>query len=97
MADYRLYLHDHQGHFQSATDLSCLNDAEAKAAARALLKGEGGELWEHGRPVQMFAVGGMPAPRWTSPNMKAGRPVQTPGLVGDARLTPQGATPAPKL
>lgn len=54
MVDYRLYFHDDVGHFRSVTDLSCADDAAAKAAARALLDGQAGELWEHGRAVQVF-------------------------------------------
>ncbi len=56
MVDYRLYFHDDLGHFRSATDLSCADDEAAKAAARALLNGQAGELWEHGRAVQVFEV-----------------------------------------
>lgn len=56
MANYRLYHHDHLGHFRSATDLSCVDDAAARCASRKLLKGQPGELWERGRAVHVFSM-----------------------------------------
>jgi hypothetical protein len=54
VVDYRLYFHDHLGHFRSVVDLSCADDDAAKAAARELLDGQAGELWQHGRAVHVF-------------------------------------------
>ena len=57
MADYRLYVHDAQGHIRRAIEIIADSDSDAIDAARDNLKGGGGELWNLARKVMEFRVG----------------------------------------
>jgi hypothetical protein len=54
MADYRVYLVDHEGHFCDVIALNCANDAEAKESAKAVANGQRAELWQLTRKVAVF-------------------------------------------
>jgi hypothetical protein len=53
--DYRLYLHDPNGHIRTVEELSCANDDEAITAAEPFVTDEGEELWQLARRVACSA------------------------------------------
>jgi hypothetical protein len=54
MADYRLYIIGHDGHFQSSTELDCPDDEAAKIVAEKLVDGHDVELWQRDRKIATF-------------------------------------------
>lgn len=54
MAEYRAYIVGHDGHFQTAVPLDCLDDETAKKRAELLVDGHDVELWQRTRKVAVF-------------------------------------------
>lgn len=55
MPDYRVYIIDHDGHFQNAVPLECADDDAAMAKAKQLVDGHDVELWQRDRKIAAFA------------------------------------------
>jgi hypothetical protein len=54
MPEYRAYIIDSDGHFQSAVPLICPDDETAKDKAKQLVDGHDVELWQYARKVAKF-------------------------------------------
>jgi hypothetical protein len=54
MPEYRAYIIDSDGHFQSIVSLICPDDETAKDQAKQLVDGHDVELWQYARKVATF-------------------------------------------
>jgi len=54
MPDYRAYILRPDGHVHSRVDLDCLDEAQAREKAKALVDGFDVELWELDRRIERF-------------------------------------------
>ena len=54
MPEYRVYIVDADGHFQSAVPLICPDDETAKEKAEQFVDGHDVELWQYARKVATF-------------------------------------------